>query len=276
MQKHYKSGFPAFNVHRWNESVATDTFFSDTPADDDGILGHVGATMAQLYVGKTTSKTVVYPMCLGFDMSKTLKDLIRNHGAPNGLFSDKAKAQCGKRVLDIHHLDGIKDFQSEPHHQHQNFAERKIGDTKRLTDAIMDRTGTQASFWLLCLLYVVFLLNHLASVALGGLTLIGIATGQRPDISALLQFRLFEPVLYSVDHSFPSDSPEKYGCWVGVAETQGDALTYLILMDDTQKMITGSAVCSALDPNNPNLHARSNPSFIQATSSGTKFQSQFR
>jgi hypothetical protein len=51
----------------------------------------------------------------------------------------------------------------------------------------MDCTRTQASFWLLCLPYVVFLLNHLASKALGGLTPIDIATGQRPDISALLQ-----------------------------------------------------------------------------------------
>jgi hypothetical protein len=107
----------------------------------------------------------------------------------------------------------------------------------------MDRTGTQSHFWLLCLLYVVFLLNHLAFDALGGLTPIEVATGQRPDISALLQFCWFEPVLYSVDHSFATDSPEKAGCWVGIAETQGDALTYLILTDDTQQVITRSAVC---------------------------------
>jgi hypothetical protein len=269
MQKHFKSRLPAYNVHRWNESVATDTFFCDTPDHDDGILGHAGTTMAQLYVGKTSSKTVVYPMCLKSDMSKTLEDLIRNHGAPNSLFSDNAKAQCGKRVLDILCLYGTKDFQSEPHHQHQNFAERKIGDTKRLTDAIlMDRTGTQARFWLLCLLYVVFLLNHLSSDALGGLTPIEIATGQRPDISALLQFRWFEPVLYSVDHSFASNSPEKSGCWVGLAESQGDALTYLILTDDTQKVITRSAVCTALDPTNPNLRARPNPDSARLLQAG--------
>ncbi len=269
MRKHYKSRFPAYNVHRWNEAVATDTFFCDTPAHDDGILGHAGATMAQLYVGKNSTKTHVYPMRLESDMSKTLEDLIRTQGAPNSLFSDNAKAQCGKRVLDILRLYGIKDFQSEPHHQHQNYAERKIGDTKRLTDAIMDRTGTQAHFWLLCLLYVVFLLNHLASDALGGLTPLEVATGQRPDISALLQFRWFEPVLYSVDHKFASDSPEKSGRWVGIAEHQGDALTYLILTDDTNKVIARSAVRSALDPGNPNFRARPNPGFKGPNSDGT-------
>jgi hypothetical protein len=144
--------------------------------------------MAQLYVGKNSTKTHVYSMRLESDMSKTLEDLICTQGAPYGHFSDDAKAQCGKRVLDILCLYDIKEFQSEPHHQHQNYAERKIGDTKRLTDAFMDHTGTQAHFWLLCLLYVVFLLNHLASDNLGGLTPPEVATGQRPDISALLKF----------------------------------------------------------------------------------------
>jgi hypothetical protein len=124
-------------------------------------------------------------MRLESDMSKTLEDLIRNHGAPSSLLTDNAKAQCGKRVPDILRLYGIKDFQSEPHHQDQNFAERKIGDTKRLTDTIMDCTGTQVSFWLLCLLYVVFLLNHLASDALDGLTPIEAATGQHGQYTLL-------------------------------------------------------------------------------------------
>jgi hypothetical protein len=41
--------FPAANVNRLNETVATDTFFSDAQAHDDGIRGHGGATMVQFY-----------------------------------------------------------------------------------------------------------------------------------------------------------------------------------------------------------------------------------
>jgi hypothetical protein len=253
-RKHFRSRFPACNVDRWNEDVATDTFFCDTAAHDDGVLGHGGCTMAQLYVGKDSSKTVVYPMRHESEMATTLEDLIRRHGAPNGLFSDNAKTQIGKRVLDILRLYAIKDFQCEPHQQHQNFAERKIGDTKRLTDSIMDRTGTPAKLWLLCLFYVVFLMNHLASPALDGLTPIEKATGQRPDISPLLNFHWYEEVLYAdEDHSFPSQSREKSGRWVGIAETKGDALTYQILTDDTFQLITRSAVRKKNDPNNPNL-----------------------
>ena len=44
-KKAYKSVFPAANVKRQNEAVATDTFFSDTPAIDDGV------TCVQFYVG---------------------------------------------------------------------------------------------------------------------------------------------------------------------------------------------------------------------------------
>jgi hypothetical protein len=35
LRKHFKSRFPALNVHQRNEPVATDTIFSDTPAVDN-------------------------------------------------------------------------------------------------------------------------------------------------------------------------------------------------------------------------------------------------
>ena len=55
MRKHFKSTFPAFNIPRRSEEVATDTIFSDTPAIDSGV------TMAQIIVGKRTLVTDVYP-----------------------------------------------------------------------------------------------------------------------------------------------------------------------------------------------------------------------
>ena len=254
-RKHYRTRWPAANVDRWNEDVATDTFFSDTPAHDDGILGHSGCTMAQIYAGKRSSKCVAYGMRSESQMPNTLEDLIRKHGAPNCLFSDNAKVQIGKRVHDILRLYAIKDFQCEPEYQHQNFAERKIGDVKRLCSGIMDRTGTPAAFWLLCLFYVIFLLNHMSSDALNGGVPIEEATGVKGDISPLLQFHWWEPVLYQAEGSFPSDSREKRGTWCGVAEDQGDILTYLVLTDDTEEVIARSNIRSANDPAHPNLRA---------------------
>jgi hypothetical protein len=254
-RKHYRTRWPAANVDRWNEDVATDTFFSDTPAHDDGIFGHSGCTMAQIYAGKRSSKTVVYGMRSETQMPSTLEDFIRKHGAPNCLFSDNAKVQIGKRVHDILRLHAIKDFQCEPEYQHQNFAERKIGDVKQLSSGIMDRTGTPARFWLLCLFYVIFLLNHMSSDALHGITPIEEAIGVKGDISPLLQFHWWERVLYHADGFYPSNSREKSGTWCGVAEDQGDILTYLVLTDDTEEIIARSNIRSANDPGHPNLRA---------------------
>ena len=56
MRKHFKSRFLAFNIPRRNEAVATDTIFSDTPAVDCCV------TMAQVFVGKGSLVSDVYPM----------------------------------------------------------------------------------------------------------------------------------------------------------------------------------------------------------------------
>ena len=56
MRKHFKSRFPEFNIPRRNEAVATDIILSDTIAIDSGIM------MAQIFVGKDSLVSDVYPM----------------------------------------------------------------------------------------------------------------------------------------------------------------------------------------------------------------------
>jgi hypothetical protein len=172
------------NVKRWNKIVAMDTFFCDTPAADDGIMGLGGATMVQLYCGKSSSYTKGYPMTTEHDMFHSLEDFIRDVGAPTTLFSDNAKAQTGRNIEDLLHFYHIGNFQVEPHHQHQNPAERKIQDVKRLTNSLMDCTGTPTKYWLLCLPFSIHLLNHLATESLSWKTPTEAAFGQTPDISA--------------------------------------------------------------------------------------------
>jgi hypothetical protein len=77
MLKHFKTRFPAANVPHWNDTVATDTFFSDVPAHDDGIKSHGGTTMVQLYTGVHSLLTEIFPMKVASDMVGTLEDLIR-------------------------------------------------------------------------------------------------------------------------------------------------------------------------------------------------------
>ena len=55
-EKHLKSRNPALKVPRGHEAVATNTVYYDTPAIDSG------AKMAQLFVGKESLVTDIYPM----------------------------------------------------------------------------------------------------------------------------------------------------------------------------------------------------------------------
>jgi hypothetical protein len=135
---HYKTHFPAANVACLNDDVAMDTFFTDVPAHDDGIWGHGGATMAQIFCGRRTQLTKAYPMQRESQMPDTLQSFINDAGAPNLLISDNSKVQILGKVDTILRYFQIKDHQSEPEHQHQNYVERRIQEIKRFMNTIMD------------------------------------------------------------------------------------------------------------------------------------------
>ena len=71
MRNHFKSRFPAFNIPRCSEEVATDTF-SDTPAIGSGV------TMAVIVVGKRSLVTDVYPL-------KSQKQFVNTQGMTSDL-----------------------------------------------------------------------------------------------------------------------------------------------------------------------------------------------
>ena len=160
LKKHYKSPFPAFNVHRRDEPVATDTVYSDTPAVDSG------ATSAQLFVGTETLLTDVYGMKTDKQFVNTLEDNIRERGAMSKLISDRAQVEISNKVMDIVRALFIRTWQSEPQQQQQNPAERRYQTVKTMSNTVLDRTGAPAYTWLLCLMYVCFILNFTVSSAL--------------------------------------------------------------------------------------------------------------
>ena len=122
MKQRYKSPFPACNVHRRSEPVATDTIYSDTPAIDSGV------TSAQFFVGTESLVCDVYPMQTDKQFVNTLQDNIRKWGAMTKLISDRAQVEISKKVNDILRHLIIGDWQSEPHKQHQNPAKRHYQD----------------------------------------------------------------------------------------------------------------------------------------------------
>ena len=189
--KSYKSQFPANNVRRRNEAVATDTFYSDTPAVDDG------SVCAQLYTGLNSLYGSVYGMKTSKEFVHTLCDTIRRHGAMDKLISDRAEVETSNKVLDILRNYFIGDWQSAPHNQHQNPAERRYQTIKRLTNTLLDRTGAPSTTWLLAICYVVYILNITSVESLQWRTPHEVPYGQTPDISNVFQFEFWEPVYFA-------------------------------------------------------------------------------
>ena len=136
MRKHFKSRFPAFNIPRQSEEVATDTIFSDTPAIDTGV------TMAQICVGKQTLVTDVYHLITQNQFVNTLENNTRFRGAMTKLISDYAKVEISNKVKDILRMYHRSSWNSEPYHQNQNPAEGRDHTLKCWTNTIMNRTGT--------------------------------------------------------------------------------------------------------------------------------------
>ena len=245
LKRSFKSANPALNVQRRNESVACDIVYADEPAIDDG------STAAVLFVGLDTQVTDIYGIKRDKQFVNTLEDNIRQRGAPNKLISDRAQVEISNKVLQILRALCIGDWQSEPHQQQQNPAERRYQTIKNTANRILDRTGAPAYTWLLCLTYVCYLLNHTYNASIHGVPLTHL-TGVTVDISPLLRFHFWEKVYYkAVDTCFPSESTEATGYIVGISEHCGPALTWKILTANTNKVIYRSQVrsCSDDDPN---------------------------
>jgi hypothetical protein len=224
-----------------------DTYFSDTPAIGGALK------MAQIFVGRKTLVTDVYPMTSESQIPCPLEHNIKDRGAMETIISDGARAAIGPRIKNICGLFTIKDYQSEPHHQHQNYAENRVGTLKDATNRVMERSGAPANLWLLALIYMAILLNHMSNETLGDIAPLNALLGLFPDISMFLAFSFYEPVLYAVDNKYPSESTELSGQFVGFAMNAGDAMTFQILTDDTKRIITRSAVRSRFTLKDPNF-----------------------
>jgi hypothetical protein len=200
----FKSSNARLNITRSSEAVACDVVYSDVPAADNG------ATAAVIFAGLDTQVTDIYGI--------ETEDNIQYHGAPTKLISDRAQVEISKKVLDILRTLCIGDWQSEPHQQQQNPAERRFQTVKNAANRIMDRTGAPPSTWLLCLMYVCFLLNHTYNSSIGDVPLQAL-TGSTPDISVLLKFFFWQKVYYKkVDSSLPSESTEALGHIASISE----------------------------------------------------------
>ena len=237
----HRAPFPALNVRRRNEPVATDTVFGNVPAVDDG------ATCEQFFAGFFTKFCWVHGMKTDKEFVQVLMDEIRARGAMDQLISDHADSENSTKVVDLLRHMCVDGWQAEPYYKHQNPAERRYREVKHRTNVILNRTGADESAWLLCLAYVCFILNRMVLRSLKWKTPYEKLFGQTPDISMIFRFKFWDLVYYQTKDSlegrnFPSHSNERPARFVGFSESVGHKMTYILLTTDTRKIIYRSRI----------------------------------
>ena len=255
-----KSHFPAANVKRRREKVATDMIYANTPAMDNG------SKVAQLFIGRDSLVASVYPIKGSEWFVRSLWDVIKKWGAPTVLVSDSAKNEISHKVKDVLRYLMIDYWQSEPKHQGQNFCERRYQNIKHNTQNVMNKLNVPGWAWLLCITYVCFVMNRTAVTSLDNRTPIEHLTGDTPDISPILQFQFFEEVYYS-DVDAPNtlgSEDEKAGWFVGISESVGHSMTYLIMSKETLKVVHRSSLRRASDGRNIRADERANVALAAA------------
>ena len=176
-------------------------------------------------------------------------------GVTKFLWRNKAKEENSKTVNDFLRSIHAPNRYSEPYNEHQNPAERRILDIKSSTRTVLDRTGTPERWWLLCMTYVTYIMNHIALASLDWQTPYFRAFGITRDISPLLLYQWWEPVYYySNDMPFP-ESREKLGHFAGFVNNVGDSFCFQIVSTDNSQILYRSVLRSALDTDNPNFRA---------------------
>ena len=236
----YKSPYPALNVFRRHEPVATDTVFADITAWGSG------ATCAQIYVGRHSRYIHVYGMSTASQFVNTLNDVIRKSGAMDRLTSDRAQVEVSKKVKDILRSFVIADWQSEPYQQQQNYSERIYQDVKKNTNWVLNWSGAPPQAWMWAFEYVVFIMNRTARESLNWRTPFEALFGQTPDVSVMMTFVFWELCYiknYQGDGSnFPSESNEIPVRMIGFAEDVGHSCTYIVFNEETMKVLYRSAL----------------------------------
>ena len=101
----------------------------------------------------------------------------------------------------------------------------------------MDRVGAPSFTWLLAMTYVCFILNHTYNATIKNIPL-NAATGTTCDMSPLLRFHFWQPIYFQdTESSFPNDTNETRGRFVGISENVGHDMTFRVFNPGPNKLI---------------------------------------
>ena len=253
MQRHLKSWFQMLRHKQLNEVIATDTYFSSTKSIE-------GFHCAQVFFGMTSKMLYVAGMKTESEFPDVYLDFIRQHGIPSALRRDNAKSEMSQRVRQIHRDLVIADQWTEPHSPWQNPAELNgVKYLKSHAQVLLDRTGAPDTMWFLAQDYLAHIHNLSANRQINWKIPEQVSRGGTPDISHILMFYWFGPVLYLDPVSKFPETTERPGHFVGIADNVGDKLTFKILKNDLSIVLHRSVVRSAADANHRNKQVSFKP-----------------
>jgi hypothetical protein len=116
----------------------------------------------------------------------------------------------------------------------------------------MDRAGAPKNTWFLAHDYLAHIHSLCAHCRLNWKVSEQVSRGGIPDISHLLMFYWFQPVLYlDLVSKFP-ETTEKLGYFVGFADNVGDVMTFKILKNGLNTVLYRSVGRFAADANHRN------------------------
>jgi hypothetical protein len=184
-------------------------------------------------------------------------NFIRKYGIPSALRRDNAKSEMSQRVKDIHRDLIIADQWTELHSPWQKSAElNSVKYLKSHAQVLLDRTSSPDNLWFLAQDYLAHVHNLSANRQLNWKISEQVSRRRSgtPDISHILMFYWFEPVLYldPVSKFQSSETTERPGYFVGFADDVGDALIFKILKNDLVTVLHRSVVRSAADDSHRN------------------------
>jgi hypothetical protein len=127
---------------------------------------------------------------------------------------------------------------------------------KSHAQVLLDRTGAPDNLWFLAQDYLAHVHNLSANLQLNWKIPEQVSRGRTgtPDISHILMFYWFEPVLYldPVSKFQFQETTERPGYFVGFADDVGDTLTFKVLKNDLVTVLHRSVVRSAADASHRN------------------------
>ena len=236
LRRHIKSRFPMARIKRLAEGYATDPMYANCPCL------HFGHTAAQIFMGLKSKRLYAHGFKPPRNFEKIYRDQIREHGIPSVLRRDNAKDENSEAVADLNREYLVGDQVTEPYHPQQNPVEHTgINWLKQASHVLLDRTGAPDAAWFFAVKYLCDVHEVTYDRALG--TSPGqFQDGITRDISALLQFKFWQRILYlDNEESWPA-SKERPGYWLGLAKNVGDILTYWIYDDQMKMALTRSVV----------------------------------